>query len=108
MKSASGTNRGVEISVRHLSAATTEVGTVYGQAWVPLTEQAQHLELQVWYPPKILASGEGDRGYRFRLALEKDGVVDQKDTRTSSLDTSSLSVQQLGGRDQAVAVAVPY
>jgi hypothetical protein len=79
---------------------------VYGQTWVPLTEQAQDFELQVWYPPEILASG--DRGYRFRLALEKDGVVDQKDTRISSLDASSLSVQLLGGRDQAVAVAVPY
>jgi hypothetical protein len=82
--------------------------SVIWQTWVPLTEQVQHLELQVWYPPEILASGEGDRGYRFRLALEKDGAVDQKDTRISSLDTSSLSVQLLGGRDQAVAVAVPY
>jgi hypothetical protein len=35
---------------------------LYGQTWVPLTEQAQHLELQVWYPPEILGSGEGDRG----------------------------------------------
>jgi hypothetical protein len=82
--------------------------SVIWQTWVPLTEQAQHLELQVWYPPEILASGEGDRGYRFRLALEKDGVADQKDTRIISLDTSSLSVQLLGGRDQAVAVPVPY
>jgi hypothetical protein len=82
--------------------------SVIWQTWVPLTEQAQHLELQVWYPPEILTSGEGDRGYRFRLALEKDGALDQKDTRISSLDTSSLGVQLLGGRDQAVAVPVPY
>jgi len=82
--------------------------SVIWQTWVPLTEQAQHFELQVWYPPEILASGEGDRGYRFRLALEKDGALDQKDTRISSLETSSLGVQLLGGRDQAVAVPVPY
>jgi hypothetical protein len=81
---------------------------VIWQTWVPLTEDAQYLELQVWYPPEILASGEGDQGYRFQLELDKDGAVDQKDTLISSLDTSSLSVQLLGGRDQAVAVPVPY
>jgi hypothetical protein len=76
--------------------------------WVPLAEDAQYLELQVWYPPEILTSGEGDRCYRFQLELDNDGIVDQKDTLISSLNTNSLSVQKLGGRDQAVAVLVPY
>ena len=75
--------------------------------WVPLDEKAQYLELQVWYPEEILASGEGDRGYRYQLKLDEQGVKDPKDTRVSSLDTSTLQVQTLGGREDALALPIP-
>jgi len=81
--------------------------SVIWQTWVALTEEAQYLEMQVWYSPEVLASGEGDRGYRYQLELEKEGVTDKKDTRISSLDTSELQVQILGGRKNAIAMPVP-
>lgn len=77
------------------------------QTWVPLSEKAQNLEMQIWYPKEILASGEGDRGYRYQLELSSDGVNDQKDTRISALDTSTLIVQTLGGRMQGAVVPIP-
>jgi len=81
--------------------------SVIWQTWVALTEEAHYLEMQVWYSPEVLASGEGDRGYRYQLELEKEGVTDKKDTRISSLDTSELQVQTLGGRENAIAMPVP-
>jgi hypothetical protein len=75
--------------------------------WVPLDEKAQYLELQVWYPEEILTSGEGDRGYRYQLELDEQGVKNQKDTRVSSLDTSTLQVQTLGGRESAIVLPMP-
>ncbi len=75
--------------------------------WVPLDEKAQYLELQVWYPEEILSSGEGDRGYRYQLELDEQGVKDQKDTRMSGLDTSTLQVQTLGGREDAIVLPIP-
>ncbi|RIJ08385.1 hypothetical protein DXT77_21075 [Pseudomonas sp. 91RF] len=74
------------------------------QTWVPLTTDAQNVEIQIWYPIEILASGEGDRGYRYQLELDKEGVEDQKDSRISSLDNSTLVVQQLGGRNDAAVL----
>lgn len=75
--------------------------------WVPLNEKAQYLELQVWYPEEILSPGDGDRGYRYQLELDEQGVKDQKDTRVSSLDTSTLQIQTLGGREDAIALPIP-
>jgi hypothetical protein len=58
------------------------------QTWVPLTEGAQFIEMQVWYAPEILASSEGD-------------------TRFNSLSTSSLQIETLGGRENAIALLMP-
>lgn len=77
------------------------------QTWVPLSEKAQNIEMQIWYPTEILNSGEGDRGYRYQLEISKEGIKDQKDTRISALDKSTLLVQTLGGRMQGAVVPVP-
>lgn len=76
------------------------------QTWVPLTADAQNIEFQIWYPSEILSSGKGDRGYRYQLELADDGVNDQKDTRISSLDDSTLVVQELGGRENAAVLPI--
>ncbi|WP_397450586.1 toxin VasX [Pseudomonas sp. NA-150] len=80
---------------------------VVWQTWVPLTEDAQFIEMQVWYSPEILASSEGDRGYRFQLELDKGGVSDEKGTRLTSLDPGTLQIENLGGREKSIAVLVP-
>jgi len=77
------------------------------QTWVPLDADAQFVEAQVWYPVEVLAMAEGDRGFRFQLKLEEKGVTDEKDTLVSSLDTNKIQVQALGGRDNAITLAVP-
>lgn len=77
------------------------------QTWVPLSEKAQNLELQIWYPIEVLASGEGDRGYRYQLELSNEGINDHKDTRISASDKSTLQVQTLGGRMQGAVVPIP-
>ena len=77
------------------------------QTWVPLTEEAQFIEMQVWYAPEILASSEGDRGYRFQLELEKEGVINEEDTRFNSLSANSLQIETLGGRENAIALLMP-
>ena len=76
------------------------------QTWVPLTTDAQNLEIQIWYPIEILASSVADRGYRYQLELNEKGTKDQKDSRISSLDTSSMIVQQLGGRNEAAILPI--
>ncbi|MEB0310933.1 T6SS effector BTH_I2691 family protein [Pseudomonas sp. 10B1] len=76
------------------------------QTWVPLEVDAQFVETQVWYPLEVLAAAEGDRGYRFQLELEEQGVTDEKDTLVSSLNTNSIQVQTLGGREKAITLAV--
>ncbi|WP_397452747.1 hypothetical protein [Pseudomonas sp. NA-150] len=80
---------------------------VVWQTWVPLTEAAQFIEMQVWYSPEILASSEGDRGYRFQLELDKEGVSDEKSTRLTSLDPGTLQIETLGGREKSIAILVP-
>jgi len=77
------------------------------QTWVPLSEKAQNLELQIWYPMEVLASGEGDRGYRYQLELSNEGINDHKDTRISASVKSTLQVQTLGGRMQGAVVPIP-
>lgn len=76
------------------------------QTWVPLTADAQNIEFQIWYPSEILSSGEGDRGYRYQLELVGDGINDQNDTKISSLDDSTLVVQELGGRENAAVLPI--
>lgn len=76
------------------------------QTWVPLTTDAQNLEIQIWYPTEILASSVADRGYRYQLELNEKGTKDQKDSRISSLDTSNMIVQQLGGRNEAAVLPI--
>ncbi|WP_397452749.1 hypothetical protein [Pseudomonas sp. NA-150] len=80
---------------------------VVWQTWGPLAEVAQCIEMQVWYSPEILASSEGDRGYRFQLELDKEGVSDGKGTRLTSLDPGSLQIETLGGREKSIAILVP-
>lgn len=67
---------------------------------------SQNIELQIWYPTEILASGEGDKGYRYRLELSEEGMNDQMDTRISARDSSKLVVQQLGGRNNAAVLPI--
>lgn len=78
------------------------------QTWVPLPEQAQYLELQLWYSTDLLSAGVDDRGYRYQLELIKEGQSDQKDSRLSSLDSSTLQIQTLGGRAQGIELPVAY
>ncbi|WP_397453823.1 T6SS effector BTH_I2691 family protein [Pseudomonas sp. NA-150] len=80
---------------------------VVWQTWVPLTENVQFIEMQVWYSPEILASSEGDRGYRFQFELDKEGVSDEKGTRLASLDPGTLQIETLGGREKSIAILVP-
>ncbi|MGF6207841.1 hypothetical protein [Pseudomonas frederiksbergensis] len=95
-------------NIRHNAAPSlpTEDEPLIWQTWVPLTKEAQNIEVQIWYPTETLATGEGDRGYRYQLELSEEGVKDQKDTRISALDKSSLVVQQLGGRENAAVLPI--
>lgn len=87
------------------SPPTDEV--VVWQTWVPLGEDAQYLELQVWYAPETIAIREGDNGYRFQIELVKGGQIDNSESRVVGTNKGSLEIETLGGRDEALALPVP-
>lgn len=80
---------------------------VIWQAWVPLNESAQYLELQVWYPEETLAISEGDNGYRYQIGLAPEGQTDNNESRVVGSNKNSLTVESLGSRADALPLPVP-
>lgn len=80
---------------------------VIWQTWVPLTESAKYLELQVWYPEHILTIREGDQGYRYQIELIPEGESDGSESRVVGSSKNSLTVESLGGRADALQLPVP-
>lgn len=80
---------------------------VIWQTWVPLTESAKYLELQVWYPKHILTIREGDQGYRYQIELTPEGESDGSESRVVGSSKNSLTVESLGGRADALQLPVP-
>jgi hypothetical protein len=80
---------------------------VIWQTWVPLTESAKYLELQVWYPEHILTIREGDKGYRYQIELAPEGETDGRESRVVGSNKNSLTVESLGGRADALQLPVP-
>ncbi|WP_349971119.1 toxin VasX [Pseudomonas caspiana] len=80
---------------------------VIWQTWVPLTEGAKYLELQVWYPEHILTIREGDQGYRYQIELTPEGDTDGSESRVVGSSKNSLTVESLGSRADALQLPVP-
>ncbi|MCQ3001617.1 hypothetical protein NLO98_17845 [Pseudomonas syringae] len=77
------------------------------EAWVPLGENAQYVELQIWYSTETLAAREGDKGYRYQIELAPEGESDNSDSRVIGSAKKRLEVECLGGRDEATLLPVP-
>ena len=88
-------------------SSPTEDEVVIWQTWVPLDEDVQYLELQVWYAPETIAIREGDKGFRFQVELAKGGQTDNSESRVVGTNKGSLEVETLGGRDEAVTLPIP-
>jgi len=75
---------------------------VIWQTWVPVADNAQYLEIQIWYPASILPVKAADEGYLYQVELDADG----RSEGNSSLDgnDSVLSVESLGGRKEAASI----
>jgi hypothetical protein len=80
---------------------------VIWQTWVPLSEKAQYLELQLWYPETILAIRKDDNGYRYQIELVPEGEADGSDNRVVGSSKNSLTVESLGNRGDALQLPVP-
>ncbi|WP_122663920.1 toxin VasX [Pseudomonas viridiflava] len=80
---------------------------VIWQTWVPLTESAQYLELQVWYSAQTLPIREGDKGYRYQIELIPEGETDGSESRVVGANLNSLTVESLGGRADALLLPLP-
>lgn len=80
---------------------------VIWQTWVPLSEKAQYLELQLWYPETLLAIRESDNGYRYQIELVPGGEADGSDNRVVGSSKNSLTVESLGDRGGALQLPVP-
>ncbi|SDA34734.1 hypothetical protein SAMN03159355_05542 [Pseudomonas sp. NFPP10] len=70
------------------------------QTWVPLAENADYIELQIWYPSQILDTGETDRGYLYQLKLERQG-----ETAVDGLALTTLQVKA-SSRANAMLLAI--
>ena len=60
------------------------------------------MEIQIWYPASILSVNAADKGYLYQVELDADGLSESN----SSLDgnDSVLSVESLGGRNEAASI----
>lgn len=70
------------------------------RTWVPVSESADFIELQIWYPTQILATGTEDQGYLYQLELEAMGK-----TAADGLSTTQLQVKS-SNRTGAMILAV--
>lgn len=58
------------------------------QTWVPLRENTDFLEFQIWYPPLIVSGDSDDRGYLYQVELNTDG-----NTEADGLSKTNLQVK---------------
>jgi hypothetical protein len=86
-------------AVRHQTLQSDD--NVLWQTWVPVSENADFIELQIWYPSRVLNSGIDDHGYLYQLELDTDGAM-----KTDGLSTSMLEVKQ-ANRKNALVLVVP-
>jgi len=70
------------------------------ETWVPVSDSADFIELQIWYPPRVLNPGADDRGYLYQLELDIDGSM-----KTDGLGTPKLEVKQ-ANRDNALVLVI--
>ena len=77
---------------------------VIWQTWIPITDNAEYLEFQVWYPTAILPVKDDDKGYRYQIELKAEGLS-ESNSHTPS-DGSVLSVEGLGGRTEAAILPI--
>ncbi|WP_341522019.1 hypothetical protein AABC73_00615 [Pseudomonas sp. G.S.17] len=77
---------------------------VIWQTWVPVADNAQYLEIQIWYPASILPVKAADKGYLYQVELDADRLSEGN----SSLDgnDSVLSIESLGGRKEAASIPI--
>ncbi|MBK5375819.1 hypothetical protein JFT81_14375 [Pseudomonas sp. TH43] len=61
------------------------------QTWVPASENADFVEMQIWYPKQILKPGADDRGYLYQVEIDQNGVskVDGLSTKTLEVKSSN-------------------
>ncbi|WP_426142191.1 hypothetical protein [Pseudomonas sp. DWP3-1-2] len=77
---------------------------VIWQTWIPITDNAEYLELQVWYPTAILPAKDNDKCYRYQIELKAEGLS-ESNSHTPS-DGSVLSVEGFGGRTEAAILPI--
>jgi hypothetical protein len=46
------------------------------QAWVPLGENTDYLEFQIWYPSRIVSGDSDDRGNLYQVEISTDGSTE--------------------------------
>jgi len=61
------------------------------KTWVPVSDNADYIEFQIWYPTQVLATGAGDQGYLYQLELDATGkkLADGLSTTQLQVKTSS-------------------
>ncbi|EJN31002.1 toxin VasX [Pseudomonas sp. GM80] len=61
------------------------------QAWVPLGENTDYLEFQIWYPPLIISGDSDDRGYLYQVEISTDGSTEADGLSKKNLQVKSAS-----------------
>jgi hypothetical protein len=67
--------------------------------WVPLSENADYIELQIWYPSDLLKPGSKDTGYLYQLELDTSGK-----TQADGLTLTELQVKKSSRADASLLV----
>lgn len=78
---------------------------VVWQTWVPVPDNAQYLELQVWYPPTIITVRNGDKGYRFQIELDAEGAS-ESNGHILGANNNVLLIEKLGGRNETANLPI--
>ncbi|MDO7928577.1 T6SS effector BTH_I2691 family protein [Pseudomonas sp. KFB-139] len=69
---------------------------VVWQTWVPLREGATYIELQIWYPNSVSASGQKAQSYLYQIELSQEGDM--------AVDGSSLTLLEVNKQSRANAL----
>lgn len=70
------------------------------QTWIPVSKNADYIELQIWYPKQILESNDKDRGYLYQVELSTSGL-----SASDGLTATDLQVKS-ANRNGALILAV--
>ncbi|MBX8532691.1 hypothetical protein K5D32_23790, partial [Pseudomonas cichorii] len=64
---------------------------VIWQTWVPLREEATYIELQIWYPNEMSASGQKSQSYIYQIELSQEGSMVVDGSIPTQLEVSKKS-----------------